>query len=69
MPKDIILFLYDDRKPYTDKLLQLVNYIIAYLRSNPNIHVFVCNPLKNDLTLEVPVDPLPMVIFFKNNMK
>lgn len=49
--------------------MQLANYIIAYLRSNPNIHVFICNPLKNDLTLEVPVDPLPSVIFFKHNMK
>lgn len=50
-------------------MIQLVNFIIAYLEPNKNIHVFLCNPLKNDLTIEVPVDPLPMIIFFKNQMK
>ena len=69
LPKDILLFLYDDSKPYTDKLFQLINYVIAFLEPNKNIQVFVCNPLRNDLALEVPVDPLPAIVFFKNNIK
>lgn len=69
MPKDILLFLYEEDRDYTKNLFSLIKHMIKLLAVHPNLHVFACNLSRNDLILEVPMEPLPKVFYMRHLQK
>lgn len=69
MPKDILLFLFSENDPKANRVLRLADKMIEVLRNNENVHVFVCNLDRNDITLETAMEPLPKIIFYQYGLK
>lgn len=69
MPKDILLFLYEEDHKTTKNLTSLVRYMVKYLKRNENLHVFACNLSRNELVLEVAMSPLPKVLYLRHIQK
>ena len=69
MPKDILLFLYEEAHKTTKNLTSLVRYMVKYLKRNENLHVFACNLSRNELVLEVAMSPLPKVLYLRHRQK
>ncbi len=69
IPKDIVLFLFDENDPSTPSILKVIGATIHLLKPNPNIHVFACNLRRNDIILEVAMEPLPKVYFYRHRQK
>ena len=69
MPKDILLFLYEEDDKSTKNLVSLIKYMAKYLKSHENIHIFGCNLSRNELVLEVAMSPLPKAYYFRHRQK
>lgn len=69
MPKDILLFLYEEDHATTPNLHKLIKFMIKFLKNHPNVHVFACNLSRNDLVLEVAMEPLPKVLYLRHGQK